>query len=174
MYAKIKGDTVVKFPYTFNDLRKDNPNVSFPKKLTTETMAKFGMVGVLEGAIPSTSAYQTVQREALPIRPIIKGAKADYWMIHYKSVDMFASTTENGVTTTKAEHESEYQKTLNAEMAKKQRSKRNLLLSDSDWTQVADAPVTASTWATYRKALRDLPSHANWPNLKDADWPTKP
>jgi hypothetical protein len=27
---------------------------------------------------------------------------------------------------------------------------------------------------TYRQALRDLPSHTNWPNLADADWPTKP
>jgi len=27
---------------------------------------------------------------------------------------------------------------------------------------------------TYRQALRDLPTHENWPNLEDADWPTKP
>ena len=27
---------------------------------------------------------------------------------------------------------------------------------------------------TYRQALRDLPTHDNWPNLGDDDWPTKP
>jgi hypothetical protein len=54
------------------------------------------------------------------------------------------------------------------------RSTRDSLLSDSDWTQVADAPVDATAWATYRQALRDIASHANWPNLVDADWPTKP
>ena len=26
----------------------------------------------------------------------------------------------------------------------------------------------------YRQALRDLPTHSNWPDLKDEDWPTKP
>lgn len=35
---------------------------------------------------------------------------------------------------------------------------RNYELSSTDWTQVADAPVDASAWATYRQALRDLPA----------------
>jgi len=34
---------------------------------------------------------------------------------------------------------------------------RNSELARTDWTQVADAPVDASAWATYRQALRDLP-----------------
>ena len=34
---------------------------------------------------------------------------------------------------------------------------RNAQLARTDWTQVADAPVDASAWATYRQALRDLP-----------------
>lgn len=54
------------------------------------------------------------------------------------------------------------------------RYKRNKLLSESDWTQLADASATASDWTTYRQALRDITSHANFPNLQDADWPTKP
>jgi len=35
---------------------------------------------------------------------------------------------------------------------------RNAQLAATDWTQVADAPVDASAWATYRQALRDLPA----------------
>ena len=35
---------------------------------------------------------------------------------------------------------------------------RNSELARTDWTQIADAPVDASAWATYRQALRDLPS----------------
>ena len=34
---------------------------------------------------------------------------------------------------------------------------RNGELAQTDWTQVADAPVDATAWATYRQALRDLP-----------------
>ena len=54
------------------------------------------------------------------------------------------------------------------------RTKRNYLLVKSDWTQIADAPVDATAWATYRQALRDITSHSNWPDLYEADWPTKP
>ena len=30
MYAKVESGTVTKFPYTMNDLKTDNRNVSFP------------------------------------------------------------------------------------------------------------------------------------------------
>ena len=35
---------------------------------------------------------------------------------------------------------------------------RDTQLARTDWTQVADAPVDQAAWATYRQALRDLPS----------------
>ena len=41
------------------------------------------------------------------------------------------------------------------------RTKRNSLLASSDYTQLADAPLTApqkALWVTYRQALRDLPA----------------
>ena len=54
---------------------------------------------------------------------------------------------------------------------------RDSLLQESDWTQVPDSPLSDSKkaeWITYRQALRNLPTHSNWPNLEDADWPTQP
>lgn len=51
---------------------------------------------------------------------------------------------------------------------------RDTLLTSSDWTQVTDNALSDSDkalWRTYRQALRDLPNHADWPNM---DWPTKP
>ena len=54
---------------------------------------------------------------------------------------------------------------------------RNGRLGGSDWTQLSDTNLTAEQKAAaveYRKALRDLPTHKNWPNLKSSDWPTKP
>ncbi len=54
------------------------------------------------------------------------------------------------------------------------RSKRNSLLTQSDWTQANDSPLAAEKkveWATYRTALRDLPSSSDWP---DVTFPTEP
>jgi len=52
------------------------------------------------------------------------------------------------------------------------RSQRDALLSQSDWTQVPDAPVDQSAWAEYRQALRDLPQQAGFPT--EITWPQKP
>jgi hypothetical protein len=46
------------------------------------------------------------------------------------------------------------------------RAQRDRLLSASDWTQVLDAPVDRAAWATYRQALRDLPSQEGFPNVE--------
>ena len=58
------------------------------------------------------------------------------------------------------------------------RRKRNLLLSSSDWTQGVDSPLSdtqKSAWATYRTALRDLPSsNSSTTSIEDVTWPTKP
>jgi len=55
----------------------------------------------------------------------------------------------------------------------RQRSKRNMLLSATDWWASSDLTMTAAQ-TTYRQALRDITDHADWPNLSDSDWPTKP
>jgi len=52
------------------------------------------------------------------------------------------------------------------------RAKRDDLLTDSDWTQVADAPVDQAAWAVYRQALRDIPSQEGFPNT--INWLTEP
>lgn len=56
--------------------------------------------------------------------------------------------------------------------AAQMRQQRDNLLSRSDWTQVADAPVDKAAWATYRQALRDVPSQSGFPY--NVVWPTQP
>jgi hypothetical protein len=52
------------------------------------------------------------------------------------------------------------------------RHHRDRLLAESDWTQVADAPVDRQAWATYRQNLRDFP--ATWIASPTADFPDTP
>ena len=54
------------------------------------------------------------------------------------------------------------------------RQQRNALLAKSDWTQANDSPLSNDKkieWATYRTALRDLPSDKSWP---DVTFPEEP
>jgi len=52
------------------------------------------------------------------------------------------------------------------------RLKRNALLAESDWTQLADAPVDNLAWAVYRQNLRDVPNQPGFPVT--IIWPTQP
>jgi hypothetical protein len=49
---------------------------------------------------------------------------------------------------------------------------RDRLLTQSDWTQLPDAPVDKAVWATYRQALRDLPAQGGLAN--EAEFPVAP
>jgi hypothetical protein len=57
-------------------------------------------------------------------------------------------------------------------LTSRMRIQRDRLLVESDWTQVADAPVDQQAWATYRQALRDFP--ATWTPGPEADFPDTP
>ena len=54
------------------------------------------------------------------------------------------------------------------------RAERDRLLTETDWTQVADTPVTdeeRQAWADYRQALRDVPQTQTDPD--GIVWPAR-
>ena len=58
------------------------------------------------------------------------------------------------------------------------RQERDALLKESDWvtavTMETGNPIPEE-WATYRQALRDIPTHPDWPFIRvEPVWPTKP
>lgn len=64
---------------------------------------------------------------------------------------------------------------LTALAAAEARQQRDRMLAASDWTQVADVPLTIeqrAAWATYRQALRDVPEQAGFPDV--IEWPVAP
>ncbi len=58
------------------------------------------------------------------------------------------------------------------------RTRRDALLTQSDWTQNSDVSVDVDAWKTYRQELRDLPDNTVDPaDLLDSSnpvWPEKP
>ena len=150
------------------DIRKLNPNVSAPRVWTSEICDVFGIDPVLTSPQPDPSAaYKVVYKD---------GAEQDAngnWVEKYSERDMFADTTVDGVTTTKSEHEVDYQAQLDADTAARVRLARDNLLSEVDWMGASDLTMS-SAMTTYRQALRDIPAHEDFPNLADSDWPTKP
>lgn len=152
--------------------RSANPNMSLPRTWKAATLDALDLDPVLRSPAATTTAYQTSARDGVE-----QNANGD-WVEKYVARDMFADTTEtdddgNVVTTTKAQHETAYQATLDAKTATANRTKRDGLLADTDYFALTDVTMDAAM-TTYRQALRDITDHADWPNLADDDWPTKP
>lgn len=56
------------------------------------------------------------------------------------------------------------------------RERRGHELTACDWTQAVDSPLSdakKTEWATYRQALRDLPT-TTYTDIDDIVWPSKP
>lgn len=147
--------------------RAANPNMSLPRVWKAATLDALDLDPVLRSPAATVGQYQTSARDGVE-----QNANGD-WVEKYVARDMFADTTEDGVTTTKAEHEATYQAGLDASVAESNRTKRDGLLADTDYFALTDVTMDAAM-TTYRQALRDITSHSNWPNLDEADWPTKP
>ena len=151
--------------------RNEFSNMSLPRVWKAATLDALDLDPVLRSPAATVGAYQVSVRDG-----VVQDANGN-WVENYVARDMFADTTEDGVTTTKAEHEAAYQATLDASTAEGHRTTRNKLLADSDWTQMNDSPLTneaKTAWATYRQELRDMSDLASWPNIADDDWPVAP
>ena len=152
---------------TQGEWRGLNKNISMPRTWNVNVLSALSLEAVLASPAATTSQYQTSVRDG------VEQDANNNWVEKYVAQDMFADTTEDGVTTTKAQHEAAYQATLDANTASGVRTKRDTLLAETDWTGMSDVTM-ASAMATYRQALRDITAHADFPNLDDDDWPTKP
>lgn len=152
MYVKVENGVAIVYPYSFKQLRIDNPNTSFPKEPTVELLNSYGVYPVIYKEIPSYNvATQNLSEESLPT--LIEGQ----WVIDWE----ITNKTQNEITEYR-----EYKKAIN-------RRQRDELLLETDFYALSDVTMSAEM-TTYRQALRDITSHANWPFLEEADWPTKP
>ena len=148
--------------------RQEFSNMSLPRVWKAATLDALDLDPVLRSPAATVGDYQVSVRDG-----VVQDANGN-WVENYVARDMFSDTTaEDGTVTTKAEHEAAYQATLDAAKATANRATRDTKLAETDWTALSDVTMSAEM-TTYRQALRDITSHANWPNLEEADWPTKP
>lgn len=153
MYVLAPNQAVETFPYSIGALRRDNPNVSFPRKPSNEVLAAWNVFPVIASAMP---ACDPATETCTQVDPTLVNGE---WVATYE------------VTTADA---AEIAERLEAE-SEMVRMTRDQLLTACDWTQLPDSPLStaeAAAWATYRQELRDLPSSAGFPFT--VTWPSKP
>jgi hypothetical protein len=120
--------------YSIGKLRRDNPNVSFPKQPSDALLADWDVYPYT--VLPQPAYDSLVQRCAAAPLEQVEGRWVQAWTVEQLPLDQ----AEGNV-----------------------RSRRDRLLEESDWTQVLDAPVDQAAWAAYRQALRDIPQQGGFP-----------
>lgn len=141
---------------TISQFKASYPNTSFPKQITNDILDSYGYDPVLNGAAATVTApYGVSTRDGVEE---INGQ----WFTRFVAGPMFIN----------ADDEAAYRARIDAEVAERVRTERNKKLADTDWTQLADSSATATAWATYRTALRDLPTTDGFPH--NITWPTEP
>ena len=83
MYALITNQQVEKFPYSIGELRKDNPQVSFPAKPSKELLESYGVFAVKEGAKPD---YNKLTQKLSLWKPVLD-ANGE-WVTEYVVTDL--------------------------------------------------------------------------------------
>lgn len=147
MYAKINNGQLQKYPYTMGMLRKDHSNVSFPKVMTDEIFAQFGVVRVTPTPRPEydhTKEFNVTAEQ-------VNGAWVEKWVATDVSAEEIAQRTENQAASVRAE--------------------RDQKLNATDWRFRSDMNPSQE-WIDYCQALRDVPAQAGFP--WEVTWPTQP
>ncbi len=153
MYVLAPNQTVETFPYTIGALRRDNPNVSFPRNPSESTLASWNVFPVADRPKPS---FDPATESCNQVNPTFENGE---WVTTWQ------------VTTVDADEIAERL----ADESEIVREDRNQRLAASDWTQFADSPLAGADktlWATYRQQLRDVTAQAGFP--WNVTWPSIP
>ena len=127
--------------------------------ITEEVVNRFESDVVFEGPQASGgTVYQYSQRDGVEE---VEGK----WYTKYILGPVFTGDTA-------AADEAAYKAMKDAEQAANVRRSRTEKLKDCDWTQIADSTADKAVWATYRQALRDVPTQAGFPWT--ITWPESP
>jgi hypothetical protein len=132
------------------ELRK-YPNLRYPTPLDKNTLEFLDLTGFFHGPEPE---YDPIRQVISPTGDIIPFGNR--FMVNYVVIDLDEEKVSENLS----------------KLASEMRDKRNQLLSESDWTQVPDAPVNKEAWALYRQALRDVTGQSGFP--ENIVWPVKP
>jgi hypothetical protein len=150
MYLKVSG-SIITYPYSVQNLKNENPNTSFPTIIADSLLESFNIYKVET----KNSGYDSDDsKDVTEVTPTLSGS------VYIQTYTISDADTE----TINKRREIKWSEV---------RSGRDSLLSESDWTQFNDSPISGSTltdWQTYRQSLRDItnqsdPYDITWPNI---------
>lgn len=138
LLVKITNGEVEQFPYTLGDLRRDNPQTSFPKQIPSAIFEGYGVYSVTESDRPS---YDHLVQRLVRGTPVY----SDSWNVSYTAENLPQDQAETNI-----------------------RSNRDNLLSDTDWMALSDVTMSngMSVYRQSLRDVTDqagFPQTVTWP-----------
>lgn len=96
MYALIKNGEVIQFPYAVAQLKRDNPQTSFPKNLTPELLATFNVFLVKPTEQPAYDPLTQRVEEGTPVNEAGEWVQA--WSVVPLSTEELEARVPRSVT----------------------------------------------------------------------------
>jgi len=120
--------------YSIVELKRDNPNTSFPKDVSSETLTMYDVypASLAERPVIDSITHVTLEGDW----HWVEDEYVQSWLVEKRPIE---------------------------DVEKSLRSKRNELLSDCDYTQLNDFTGDKEAWVKYRQELRDLPEQEGFP-----------
>jgi len=144
MHLKLTNGTPAK--YTLGQLRRDNPQTSFPKLIPDDLLASYDVYPYTRPAVPD---YESLSHRLTDgAFEQVNGA----WSLPYVVEQLPQDQAERNI-----------------------RSRRDSLLQQTDWVVIMHTEKGTNIplqWEVYRQALRDITAQAGFPY--SVEWPTKP
>jgi hypothetical protein len=145
MFALVKDGVI-----NISNLQKEFNDISFLEDAEDYCGNNPNVVRIHPTQVPNITPYQYLELA----NPVFDGTK---WIAQY-AIKEYSDERKSSILT-------DYSYSV--------RKLRDTKLAECDWTQGKDIPSNiSSAWATYRQALRDVPSQSGFPF--NVTWPTKP
>ena len=138
--------------YSIGQLRRDNPQVSFPKNIPDATLAEYDVYPLTATDRPQVDHTKNVI-EGTPA--LVEGVWVQVWEVSEASPEEIGKRTED--------------------QARSVRSDRDYRLQETDWVVIKAyerGENIQAEWELYRQALRDITAQESFPY--SVGWPTKP
>lgn len=135
MYVKVNKDGTVVYPYTIQMFRDSFSDLSFPPEIGNSVLSEYGVYPVAQ-VLPSENHTKNYFEDGVEN---VDGRWVSKWREEDASDEEIAGRAQSQLHAI--------------------RRKRNVLLVDSDWTQLPDSPLDTdarNAWADYRQSLRDI------------------
>ena len=144
MHLKLTNGTPAK--YTLGQLRRDNPQTSFPKLIPDDLLASYDVYPYTR---PTPAEYDSLAWRLIDDDFVnVNGA----WILPYKLEALPLEDAQRNI-----------------------RSRRDGLLKETDWVVIMHTEKGTNIpmeWEVYRQALRDITAQTGFPY--EVTWPTKP